>query len=68
MTRIRLAAVAVLGLGILPGTASAQSKDDPALGSWKLNVAADGKTMTIEQKTTDASGRPVVNVELFERQ
>jgi hypothetical protein len=31
-------------------------------------VSADGKTMTIEQKTTDASGRPVVNVELFERQ
>jgi hypothetical protein len=24
--------------------------------------------MTIEQKTTDASGRPAVNVELFERQ
>ncbi|HKC57096.1 MAG TPA: hypothetical protein VKC35_13270 [Vicinamibacterales bacterium] len=163
MRRIRLAAAAVLGLAILPGTASAQSKDDPALGSWKLNVAkstftpgppikgdtrsyevndagwlivttetiqpdgtktgvrfaakfdgkaypqigrfaptvtlityepvdkrtlkytqrdasgkvvstntrtvsADGKTMTIEQKTTDASGRPVVNVELFERQ
>jgi len=31
-------------------------------------VSADGKTMTIEQKSTGASGRPVVNVELFERQ
>ena len=31
-------------------------------------VSADGKTMTIEQKTTDDKGRPVVNVELFERQ
>jgi hypothetical protein len=31
-------------------------------------VSADGKTMTIEQKSTDASGRPVLNVELFERQ
>ena len=31
-------------------------------------AAADGKTMTIEQKSTDASGRPVVNVELFELQ
>ena len=31
-------------------------------------VSADGKTMTIEQKSTDASGRPVLNVELFELQ
>jgi hypothetical protein len=31
-------------------------------------VSADGKTMTIEQRSTDASGRPVLNVELFERQ
>jgi hypothetical protein len=31
-------------------------------------VSADGKTMTIEQKSMDASGRPVLNVELFERQ
>lgn len=31
-------------------------------------VSADGKTMTIEQHTTDAQGRAVVNVELFERQ
>ena len=31
-------------------------------------VSTDSKTMTIEQKSTDASGRPVVNVELFERQ
>lgn len=31
-------------------------------------VSADGKTMTIEQKSTDEAGRPVVNVELFERQ
>jgi hypothetical protein len=31
-------------------------------------VSADGKAMTIEQKSTDASGRPVLNVELFERQ
>jgi hypothetical protein len=31
-------------------------------------VSADGKTMTIEQHSTDASGRAVVNVELFERQ
>jgi hypothetical protein len=31
-------------------------------------VSADGKTMSIEQKSTDASGRPVLNVELFERQ
>jgi hypothetical protein len=30
-------------------------------------VSADGKTMTIEQRSTDANGRPVVNVELFER-
>jgi hypothetical protein len=151
-----------LGLVLLAGNASAQSKDDPSIGSWKLNVAkskftpgppkkgdtrsyevtdgwlivttesisgegnrtgvrfaakfdgkpyaqigrfaptvtlityepidrltlkytqrdttgkivstntrtvsADGKTMTIEQKTTDANGRPVVNVELYERQ
>jgi hypothetical protein len=31
-------------------------------------VAADGKTMTIDQRSMDASGRAVVNVELFERQ
>jgi len=31
-------------------------------------VSADGKTMTIEQKSTDANGRPVLNVEVFERQ
>lgn len=31
-------------------------------------VSADGKAMTIEQKSTDASGRPVLNVELFDRQ
>ena len=31
-------------------------------------VSADGKTMTIEQRSTDAQGHPVVNVELFERQ
>ena len=31
-------------------------------------VSADGKTMTIEQRSTDASGRPVVNIEIFERQ
>jgi hypothetical protein len=31
-------------------------------------VSADGKTMTIEQKSTDDKGRPVVNVEIFERQ
>ncbi|HXD19725.1 MAG TPA: hypothetical protein VN654_22075 [Vicinamibacterales bacterium] len=163
MTRFRLAAVAILGLAVLAGTASAQSKDDPSIGSWKLNVAkstftpgpaikgdtrsyevndegwlivttetiqpdgrrtgvrfaakfdgkaypqigrfaptvtlityqpvdkltlkytqrdssgkvnstntrtvsADGRTMTIEQKTTDDKGRAVVNVELFERQ
>jgi len=154
--------VIVLGIVLLAGGASAQSKDDPSIGSWKLNVAkskftpgppikgdtrsyevldgwlivttettpangnrtgvrfaakfdgkqypqigrfaptvalisyqpidtrtlkytvrdtagkvtstntrtvsADGKTMTIEQKSTDASGRPVVNVELFELQ
>jgi len=152
----------VLGVVLLAGSASAQSKDDPSIGSWKLNVAkskftpgppikgdtrsyevqdgwlivttettaangdrtgvrfaakfdgkeypqigrfaptvalisyqpvdkrtlkytvkdtagkvtstntrtvsADGKTMTIEQKSTEASGRPVLNVELFELQ
>jgi len=31
-------------------------------------VSGDGKTMTIEQRSTDANGRPVINVELFERQ
>jgi hypothetical protein len=31
-------------------------------------VSADGKTMTIEQRSTDDQGRPSVNVELFERQ
>ena len=31
----------------------------------RRTVSADGKTMTIEQKSTDASGRPAVNVELF---
>ena len=31
-------------------------------------VSADGKTMLIEQRTTNASGQPVVNIELFERQ
>jgi hypothetical protein len=31
-------------------------------------VSPDGRTMTIEQKSTDGSGRPVMNVELFERQ
>ena len=31
-------------------------------------VSADGKTMTIEQRSTDEKGRPSVNVELFERQ
>ena len=163
MQAVRIAAVAFLCACTLSGRAAAQSKDDPSIGSWKLNVArstftpgppikgdtrsyevndegwlivqtetiqpdgrrtgvrfaakfdgkaypqigrfaptvtlityqpvdkrtlkynqvdsngtivstntrivsADGKTMTIEQKTTDASGRPVVNVELFERQ
>ncbi|HEY3157923.1 MAG TPA: hypothetical protein VGJ78_03100 [Vicinamibacterales bacterium] len=163
MTCLRIAACFLAGAAAVSGPASAQSKDDPALGTWKLNVAkstftpgppikgdtrsyevndagwlivttetiqpdgartgvrfgakfdgkaypqigrfaptvtlityepvdkrtlkytqrdtsgkitstntrtvsADGQTMTIEQKTTDASGRPVVNVELFERQ
>jgi hypothetical protein len=163
MNVVRIAPVLLVSFGILSGTAAAQSKDDPSIGAWKLNVAkstftpgpaikgdtrsyevneagwlfvttetvqpdgsrtgvrfaakfdgkpypqigrfaptvtlityepvdkltlkytqrdtsgkitstntrtvsADGKTMTIEQKTTDASGRPVVNVELFERQ
>ena len=163
MQAVRIAGVAFLCACTLSGRAAAQSKDDPSIGSWKLNVArstftpgppikgdtrsyevndegwlivqtetiqpdgrrtgvrfaakfdgkaypqigrfaptvtlityqpvdkrtlkynqvdsngtivstntrivsADGKTMTIEQKTTDASGRPVVNVELFERQ
>ena len=31
-------------------------------------VSADGKTMIIEQRTSNASGQPEVNVELFERQ
>ena len=31
-------------------------------------VSPDGKTMTIEQRSTDDKGRPTVNVELFERQ
>lgn len=31
-------------------------------------VSADGKTMTIEQRSTDEKGQPSVNVELFERQ
>jgi len=31
-------------------------------------VSPDGKTMTIEQRSTDAGGRPVVNIEIFERQ
>jgi hypothetical protein len=31
-------------------------------------VSADRKTMIIEQRTSNASGQPVVNVELFERQ
>jgi hypothetical protein len=31
-------------------------------------VSADGKTMTIEQRSTDANGRPSVNVEIFEKQ
>jgi hypothetical protein len=31
-------------------------------------VSADGRTMTIEQRSTDEKGRPTVNVELFERQ
>ena len=31
-------------------------------------VSADGKTMTIEQRTTNEKGQSVVNVELFERQ
>jgi len=163
MSGLRIAACFLAGAAAVSGAASAQSKDDPALGTWKLNVAkstftpgppikgdtrsyevndagwlivttetiqpdgtrtgvrfaakfdgkaypqigrfaptvtlltyepvdkrtlkytqrdasgkivstntrtvsADGKTMTIEQKSTDASGRPVVNVELFERQ
>jgi hypothetical protein len=163
MNVMRIAAIVAAGLVVLSGTATAQSKNDPSIGSWKLNVAkstftpgppingdtrsyevndegwlivttetiqpdgkrtgvrfaakfdgkpypqigrfaptvtlityepvdkltlkytqrdasgkvvstntrtvsADGKTMTIEQKTTDDKGRPVVNVELFERQ
>ena len=31
-------------------------------------VSADGKTMTIEQRSTDDKGRPSINVELFEKQ
>ena len=31
-------------------------------------VSADGKTMIIDQRTTNANGQPVVNIELFERQ
>ena len=134
-----IAAVWLVSVAV-PAPASAQSKDDPAIGSWKLNVAkstftpgppikgdtrtgvrfaakfdgkpypqigrfaptvtlityelvdkrtlkytqfdthgkvnstntrtvsADGKTMTIEQRTTNEKGQPVVNVELFERQ
>ena len=160
---MRIAASVAAGLVLLSGTATAQSKSDPSIGTWKLNVAkstftpgppikgdtrsyevndagwlvvttetiqpdgtrtgvrfaakfdgkaypqigrfaptvtlityepvdtrtlkytqrdssgkvvstntrivsADGKTMTIEQKSTDDKGRPVVYVELFERQ
>jgi len=163
MTCLRIAAFVLAGLAAVSGAASAQSKDDPALGTWKLNVAKstftpgppikgdtrsyevndagwlivttetiqpdgartgvrfaakfdgkpypqigrfaptvtlityepvdkrtlkytqfdvngkvnstntrtvspDGRTMTIEQRTTNAAGHPVVNVELFERQ
>jgi len=163
MKPLRLVAFLLAVFALQPGSASAQSKDDPSIGSWKLNVAkstftpgppikgdtrsyevndagwlivttetiqpdgtktgvrfaakfdgkaypqigrfaptvtlityepvdtrtlkytqrdsngkvvstntrivsADGKTMTIEQKSTDDKGRPVVNVELFERQ
>jgi hypothetical protein len=163
MRGIRVAAFLIGCLAMLASAASAQSKDDPAIGTWKLNVAkstftpgppikadtrsyevnddgwlivmtettqssgmktgvrfaakfdgksypqigrfaptvtlityelvnrntlkytqydnkgkvnstntrtvsADGKTMRIEQKSTDANGRPVLNVELFERQ
>jgi hypothetical protein len=162
MKPIRLVALVLAVFAREPGSAAAQSKDDPSIGSWKLNVAkstftpgppikgdtrsyevndagwlivttetiqpdgtktgvrfaakfdgkpypqigrfaptvtlityepvdtrtlkytqrdssgkvvstntrivsADGKTMTIEQKSTDDKGRPVVNVELFER-
>ena len=31
-------------------------------------VSADGKTMTIEQKSTDASGKPVSYVQVWDRQ
>jgi hypothetical protein len=31
-------------------------------------VSADGRTMTIEQRTTNDKGQPVINIELFERQ
>ena len=163
MKAMQLALAILASAGVLSGTAAAQAKDDPSLGTWKLNLAkstftpgppikgdtrsyeindegwllvttetiqpdgrrtgvrfaakfdgkaypqigrfaptvtlityqpvdkltlkytqrdtkgkvlstntrkvsADGKTMTIEQKSTDDAGRPVVNVELFERQ
>jgi len=69
---IRIGVTALLTV-TLAAAASAQSKIDPSIGSWKPNVAKSTftpgpQTMTIEQKTTDGSGRPVLNVELFERQ
>ena len=52
MNVMRIAAIVAAGIVLLSGTATAQSKDDPSIGSWKLNVA--------KSKTPYKSGTTVV--------
>jgi hypothetical protein len=37
------------------------------VGNWTRKVSADGKTMTVTYKGTDATGQKVSNVLVFDR-
>jgi hypothetical protein len=37
------------------------------VGNWTRKVSADGKTMTVTYKGTDAKGQKVSNVLVFDR-
>jgi hypothetical protein len=42
-------------------------KGGKVVGTWQRKVSADGKTLTVTQKGTDAQGRAVNNVLVFDR-
>ena len=52
---LRLAGAALLAYLLVPSTSFAQSKDDPSLGTWKLNVAKSKYTGMAPNKSDTRS-------------